>query len=262
MATQKGFKVDINQCTGCRACEAACKVEFNLHALQGRRRQVIENTVDESGVVRTFFTSLACNHCADPACLTACPVAPAYNVTGTAGIDQVIQQGAYTKDVDGTLTSAATKGVVLHDPTVCIGCTACVWACPYGAPQFNPTTGNVHKCEACWQRVNNPALHSSQQVPACVATCIGGALKWVDVDPAKVLEDEDADGDPNNNVVGVNQSYRRPGAGSPGSPGNGDDIGDGSLNNRGSKYLASRQLTNPALKVKNRVYQKRTGGVE
>src|SRR3972149_10152678 len=71
---QKGLAVDVNQCVGCRACEVACKVEYALQIGQGRRRRVIEREEVESGKLRAFFTSLACNHCAEPACLKACPV--------------------------------------------------------------------------------------------------------------------------------------------------------------------------------------------
>ncbi|MBI4744731.1 MAG: 4Fe-4S dicluster domain-containing protein [Actinobacteria bacterium] len=238
MASQKGFKVNVNRCISCRACEMACKVEYRLAAGEGRRRQVAEKTVDESGKVRTYFVSLACNHCADPACVKACP------------------QGALTKDTDGTLTGAGTyvKGVVLHDSAKCVGCRRCEWACPYGAPQYNPTTGKVHKCEMCWQRIAawktahpggdpySPAAGAEtadkRRLPACVDTCLGsGSAGTVNL-PALQLTDIDPD-------VASDGDYVRPGA-----------------SGRGSGDLASYTLTNPAVKIKSRVYQKRDGTYE
>lgn len=236
MATQKGWKVDSNACISCRACEMACKVEYGLHAGQGRRRRVIEKTVVESGVVRTFFISLACNHCENPACIAACPKSK----TGTFAGD------ALYKDTSGGETSVATAGVVLVNPNNCVGCRACEWACPYGAPQYNPTTGKIHKCEMCWQRVANTDLHSSRQVPACQATCLGGAIKLMDVDTTPAAT--------STSFLKQDEATNRSGSlldselfVSPGTAG------------RGSEYIADASLTKPALKIRNRKYLSRNG---
>lgn len=218
MPVQKGFTINVNQCISCRACEAACKAEYGLNAGQGRRRRVVEKsvaeTVDGRSQVSTFFISLACNHCVNPSCLSACP------------------KGAYTKDTDGSISGQV--GLVLHDPAKCIGCRRCEWACPYGAPQYNPATGKIHKCEGCWQRQANTTLHTTIRVPACVATCLTGALAWRNVDTGAASEAWD-DG-------GGSETYVKAGAAG-----------------RGSAYLADATLTNPAVKIRNRVYAKRDG---
>src|SRR4030067_968248 len=94
MTVQLGWKVDSNACISCRACEVACKVEYDIKAGQGRRRRVVEKTLDESGVVRTFFLSLACNQCENPACIAACPVSKPVGVG-------VAATSALWKKVDG-----------------------------------------------------------------------------------------------------------------------------------------------------------------
>lgn len=243
MATQiqKGWKVDTNQCISCRACEMACKVEYGLHAGQGRRRRVIENTVLSGTTAQTVFLSLACNHCNDPACIAACPKSKSGN----------FDNDALYKD-DGTLTSAATEGVVMVNSDNCVGCRRCEWACPYGAPQYNPTTKKIHKCEMCWQRVKNTDLHSSRQVPACEATCIGGAIKLMDVDNDPAAN-SNADFLKENPTSGTD--YRS------GGPLDLEPFVSPGQTGLGSEYVADASLTNPSLKIRNRRYLDRDGSL-
>jgi Fe-S-cluster-containing dehydrogenase component len=95
------------------------------------------------------FVSMSCNHCEAPACRAACPV------------------GAITKDPD--------NGLVIINRDLCIGCKRCIWACPYGAPQFNSDSGQVEKCHGCQQRI------AAGLNPACVDTCVGRALTFADL---------------------------------------------------------------------------------
>lgn len=259
MALQKGWKVDVNQCISCRACEMACKVEFGLQAGQGRRRRVIEKTVVETGTARTFFLSLACNHCENPACIAACAgtTDPATGLStslplGAAGNSP--SRSALYKDVDGSATSAATVGVVMVNPDRCIGCRRCEWACPYGAPQWNPETKKIHKCELCWQRLADAGTDENRRIPACQATCLGKAIFLDDVEtnpadsPVGVTDGEFAASPATRDHDGVDSigpAYVAPGA-----------------SGRGSAYVADASLTRPALKIRNRVYVTRTGGVE
>jgi len=259
MAVQKGFKIDVNQCISCRSCEMACKVEYNLRRGQGRRRRVIEKTVDE-GDIRTFFISLACNHCANPACLMACPkgaYSKAMNASNRA-LNLSSANPVPASQVINNDLSTYPEGVVLHDPAKCIGCRRCEWACPYGAPQFDAVRARMHKCEMCWQRVKSTSLHSSRRVPACVATCIGGAIKLMDIDP-RIAASADAVTEKDyflrdDNLV-ANQF----------KPGTADGTGVGFSAagdaGRGSSYLADRSLTNPAVRVRNRRYINRDGTV-
>lgn len=143
----KGFQVDLKKCLGCKACEMACKVRFDL-PVGDRRRRVYTHESGTFPDTAVTFISMACNHCTDPACVAACP------------------KGALTRD--------ATLGVVKHDKTKCVGCRRCEWACPYGAIAYNGTTKKVDKCEACYDRAEGPA---------CVANCPGNAITWTDVTP-------------------------------------------------------------------------------
>ena len=116
-------------------------------ALQGLR------TMTYPEFWRRFITS-ACNHCQDPACLKACPV--------------------------NAITKRASDGIVLIDQEKCIGCRYCIWACPYGAPQWNEGTKKVEKCTMCVDRIDKGLQ------PACATTCVGKALNYVaDFDPAE-----------------------------------------------------------------------------
>lgn len=139
----KGFVVDLKKCVGCKACMAVCKIRYELPAGVNRRR-VMTKDIDENP--KRFFISMSCNHCADPACVAACP------------------KGAIIKDAQGR---------VVQDLAKCVGCRRCEWACPYGAICYNPTTKKVDKCDACATKADGPR---------CVEACHAKALEWVDAD--------------------------------------------------------------------------------
>lgn len=153
-----GWIIDLTRCVGCHACAVACKSENNtapavspLQVRNGKATTVNWRTVlvRESGLYpdpKITFVTMACNHCVEPACLKACPV------------------DAISKRADG---------IVLIDYDKCIGCKYCIWACPYGAPQFNEGTRKVEKCTFCVHRIDDGL------VPACVTTCTGRALTFV-----------------------------------------------------------------------------------
>nr|MBO2486273.1 hypothetical protein [Bacillota bacterium] len=50
-------------------------------------------------------------------------------------------------------------------PVACWGDCGSQWACPYGAPQLNPTTGVMQKCDMCKD------LQDAGEPPACVGNC-------------------------------------------------------------------------------------------
>jgi anaerobic dimethyl sulfoxide reductase subunit B (iron-sulfur subunit) len=121
---------------------------FYRWVIDTQLRRIPANPADQP---RRYVT-MACFHCADPACVAACPVGGTSNPGGKA----------IFKDT-GT-------GAVIIDQATCIGCKYCRAACPYGAPVYNPTTGKMEKCHFCQQRLN------ANLKPACVLTCVGRAL--------------------------------------------------------------------------------------
>ena len=140
---QKAFVLDLNRCTGCHACQIACKIENEL-APEMSWRQVVTFNEQRMPAIPLFSLSLACNHCIDAPCKKACPAL------------------AYTKD--------KATGAVTIDPKLCMGCRYCQWVCPYDAPKFNEAAGVMEKCTFCSHRL------SQQLEPACTVACPTGAL--------------------------------------------------------------------------------------
>lgn len=139
------------RCTGCKACQIACKDDNRLPVGVTWRR-VYESSggalpPEPVGLaamdVFTYYTSMSCNHCTDPICVSVCP---------------------------STAMHKGEAGLVLVDPDVCIGCGYCAMACPYEAPQFRSDLGIMSKCDGCLDRVEQGLS------PACVAACPTRAL--------------------------------------------------------------------------------------
>jgi len=160
---QRGWLIDLGKCIGCESCTIACKAELNTFPQQSPlkfkegyleaprhvsyRWVIFQNGGAYPNPSLTFITS-SCNHCQNPACLASCPV--------------------------GAISKREKDGVVLIDQDKCIGCKYCIWACPYGAPQFNDNTKKVEKCTFCVHRLEKGLK------PACVDTCVGRALYYVE----------------------------------------------------------------------------------
>lgn len=141
MGKQYGFYYDVSRCVQCRTCEVACKTIRNVEpGLKWRR--VVETWGGEfPNVTRTFF-SLACMHCAKPACVEVCPT--------------------------DAITKRAEDGIVVVDRDKCNGCQECFYACPFGVPQFGHD-GTMQKCDFCIEIGGEPA---------CVASCPAEAIHY------------------------------------------------------------------------------------
>ena len=145
---QYGFVIDHDRCIGCHACTVACKAENDVPV--GSFRTWVKYT--EQGrfpdVKRSFLVE-RCNHCSDAPCVTICPV------------------NALEKRADG---------IVDVDRDACIGCRACMQACPYDALYMNDDRGAVEKCHFCAHRIDRGLE------PACVTVCPVEAIIPGDLD--------------------------------------------------------------------------------
>ncbi|QDT13346.1 DmsC/YnfH family molybdoenzyme membrane anchor subunit [Planctomycetes bacterium K23_9] len=160
---QFAFEVDLDKCSGCKACVVACHTMNGLEEEESWRRvgtvtigvPSSEATIPNSAVPQALaetapilpmiqHVTTACHHCEDPGCLNGCPVR------------------AYEKD--------PATGIVRHLDDQCIGCKYCTMMCPYEVPQYSDRLGIVRKCDMCHQRL------SVGEAPACVQSCPNEAI--------------------------------------------------------------------------------------
>jgi len=153
--SQLAIVTDLNRCVGCLACSTACKaahgIDPGVYWIKTLRvgPNPIEGGSGQYPDVEMYFLPVQCQHCLNPECVSVCPV------------------GATFKAEDGT---------VQIDAEACIGCSACVSACPYGVRYIDAEAFVAQKCDLCADLVAEGAL------PACVAQCGGRARFFGDLD--------------------------------------------------------------------------------
>lgn len=143
-----GFLIDNRKCIGCHACSTACKQENEVPL--GVNRTWVKYT--EKGTfpdTRRYFQVTRCNHCANPPCVYICPTAAMFQ---------------------------RADGIVEFDNSLCIGCKACLQACPYDAIYIDPETHTAAKCHYCAHRTE------IGMEPACVVVCPEHAILAGDLD--------------------------------------------------------------------------------
>ncbi len=148
---QLGFYFNQKKCSGCKACQIACKDMHNLE-IGVLYRQVRAYETGRYPAPGFFHYSAACNHCGTPACVVSCP------------------NGSLEKLADGT---------VQIDLELCIGCKQCIDACPYGVPQYRESDMKVGKCDACSE------LREQGLNPACVDACNMRVLEFGEIEELK-----------------------------------------------------------------------------
>lgn len=168
-SNQLGIHFNQDRCIGCRACEGACKQQWNVDVkVRYRIVHMFEGGKYPEPV--TCYLSLCCNHCENPACIEVCPVKRIVKREK----DGLVIYNDISLNPDGTMN---------YDKVTCISCGNCKNACPYSVPQANenPINGKkrYEKCIGCYPRIDEGLK------PACVQTCMGLALEW-----GKVSENE------------------------------------------------------------------------
>ena len=166
---QYGFLFDSTRCTGCRTCTLACKDYKDLDQSHAFRKvydfEGGSTTAAEDGSVTSdvfmYHVSAACNHCAEPACLAACPA------------------GAIVKD-EG-------NGLVYINQDACAGARACIEACPYGVPIFFEDVKKANKCDGCRDRV------AAGLRPICVESCPLRALDFGEIEELRAAHPDAVD---------------------------------------------------------------------
>lgn len=141
---QYAFEVNLDKCSGCKACVTACHALNGLDANETWREVGLLVSDDWRRPFQQVVTT-ACHHCLDPGCLNGCPVL------------------AYEKD--------PVTGIVRHLDDQCIGCQYCVLKCPYEVPQYSASRGIVRKCDMCSQRLE------IGEAPACAQACPNEAIR-------------------------------------------------------------------------------------
>ena len=158
---QYAFYYDQSKCIGCNACVVACKDWNGVNPGPARWRRL---TVTEEGSfpnLSVFNLVIACNHCANPSCIPACPL--------------------------GAIYKRQADGIVIVDRSLCQSIKACQAKCPFNSPQFadsneEPVQNSswavphpMQKCTFCWDR------WAVGKMPACVDSCPMRALDAGDI---------------------------------------------------------------------------------
>jgi len=163
--------IDLSKCVGCNACTVSCKTNNGI-PMGILWAKVITEEIGTYPNAKMAFTPVLCMHCKEAPCVKACPT----------GASQKLD-----------------NGITWIDENKCMGCKACILACPYEARYFNPKeplgyypekgyteqekaqfsdyqSGIVTKCDFCIDRVGEG------KDPACVQTCVSKARHFGDLD--------------------------------------------------------------------------------
>jgi Fe-S-cluster-containing dehydrogenase component len=161
-----GMLYDATLCIGCKTCVVACKQANDMPAdtagtdglwdaptdLNSKTKNIVKLYRDGE---QESFVKQQCMHCVDPGCASACML--------------------------HSLHKDEVTGVVMYDPTYCVGCRYCMMACPFNVPkfEFDKAAPKIVKCELCRHRIKDAAVkgaggftrYPAGQGPACCEVC-------------------------------------------------------------------------------------------
>ena len=141
---------DQERCIGCLSCEIYCKENKQLPDGPKLCQIVMLGQRSVRGLPREAYVYMGCFHCEKPVCVAACP---------TSAMKK--------RDADG---------IVYVEADLCIGCKACMVACPWGAAQWDPERNKAVKCDLCKDRLDQGLQ------PVCVSVCTTQCLSLTEIE--------------------------------------------------------------------------------
>ena len=181
MTQKRAHVIDLDRCSGCDSCIVACKFENNVTLGHYWNRVMSIGPTGEYPEINMYWLPVACQQCEDAPCISVCPT------------------GASYRDSD--------NDVVLIDKEKCIGCSNCLYSCPYGVRQLNEDLGVMEKCTLCNHLTAvsdgneniDDTFDPAHAVPPCCHNCSTGARHFGDLnDPnsaaSKAVEEGKAKG--------------------------------------------------------------------
>lgn len=169
--TKYGFAINLHRCIGCRTCTVSCKMENNV--AEGIQRIRVLNA-DETTVydiptgtypkLEFIWTPIPCQHCDTAPCVDTCPTGASYK---------------------------REDGIVDIDKDKCLGCDACVKACPYGARILDEVSSTVDKCTLCAHRLDGGLGKTMCQICCPNRAIVVGDLDDPESEIAKIIAERE-----------------------------------------------------------------------
>jgi len=152
-ASEGYLLVDTKKCQGCLSCMLACSlVHEGTENLSLARIQILQNSFAK---FPNDLTIAQCRQCVEPPCVEACP-----------------EKALYVDEKKGNIR--------IVDVKKCIGCKACVQACPFEPSRalWNPEKKNALKCDLCSDAPFWSEKGGVKGKQACVEVCPLGAIQF------------------------------------------------------------------------------------
>jgi Fe-S-cluster-containing dehydrogenase component len=141
---------NMDRCIGCLSCEVYCKENKQLPEGPRLCQIVMLGRRAVRGLPREAYVYMGCFHCQNAACVAACPTR--------------------------AMKKRESDGIVYVEPDLCVGCKACIVACPWGAAQWNPQSEKAVKCDLCKDRMDQGLK------PVCVTVCTTQCLSVKEIE--------------------------------------------------------------------------------